>query len=85
MPLRLASVLAGVISGLTLVFVIYVLVVYFALGHTAPGWASTVISINLIGSLQLLVLGVIGEYLGRVLRETRGRPAYVVKETNCQR
>jgi dolichol-phosphate mannosyltransferase len=85
MPLRLATVLAGLISGITLAFVIYAFVVYFAFGHTVPGWASTVISINLIGSLQLLVLGVIGEYLGRVLRETRGRPAYVVKETNCQR
>jgi polyisoprenyl-phosphate glycosyltransferase len=71
-PLRLA--------GLTLIYVTYAVVRFFVWGNTIPGWASTVISVNLIGSLQLLVLGVIGEYLGRVLRETRRRPAYIVAE-----
>jgi polyisoprenyl-phosphate glycosyltransferase len=50
------------------------------LGIPAPhGWASTVALILFVGGVQLLVLGVIGEYLGRVLDEVRGRPSYVVR------
>jgi glycosyltransferase involved in cell wall biosynthesis len=52
--------------------------------RVAPGWASVILAICVIGSLQLVVLGIIGEYVGRILRETRRRPAFVVSRTNCE-
>ena len=65
----------------TFAFVVYALFVVFA-GGAVPGWASVVVCVNLIGALQFIVLGVIGEYIGRILRETRQRPSYIVAESS---
>jgi polyisoprenyl-phosphate glycosyltransferase len=77
-PLRMATVLAVIISGLVGLYSIFALLAYLFWGRTVPGWTSVVLAVCLIGSLQLLVLGVIGEYVGRILRETRKRPPFVV-------
>jgi glycosyltransferase involved in cell wall biosynthesis len=84
-PLRLAVFMALLVAGLTFAYLFYALFKYFAVGDTIPGWASVIVSVNLIGAMQLAVLGVIGEYLGRVLRETRRRPSYIVAETTLSR
>ena len=81
MPLRFAMLLAAIVAGLTFAFVVYALFVVFA-GGAVPGWASVVVCVNLIGALQFIVLGVIGEYIGRILRETRQRPSYIVAESS---
>jgi polyisoprenyl-phosphate glycosyltransferase len=81
-PLRLATVLAGVMSVITGIYAVYALSIYFYFNLALPGWTSVILVVSLIGSLQLLVLGIIGEYLGRVLNEVRRRPAYIVQETN---
>jgi polyisoprenyl-phosphate glycosyltransferase len=47
----------------------------------ATGWTSILAAIAILGAAQLLVLGIIGEYVGRILRETRKRPSYIVAET----
>ena len=47
---------------------------------TVPGWASTVIPIYLLGGLQLLAIGVAGEYIGRTFMEAKGRPRYQVEQ-----
>ena len=49
-------------------------------GGTVVGWASLLAGIGLIGSLQLLVLGIIGEYLGRLYDQSRGRPLFIIEE-----
>jgi len=86
LPLRISVFLAGFVAMLTFMYVVYALWHYFVDGDAIPGWASVIICVNLIGALQLIVLGVIGEYLGRVLREIRRRPAFVVaKSTLPQR
>ncbi len=49
-------------------------------GNTVPGWASTVVTVLFLGSVQLITIGLLGEYLGRVFDEVKGRPLYVVRE-----
>jgi polyisoprenyl-phosphate glycosyltransferase len=84
-PLRIATVFAGILSGLAALYACFALFAYLFWGaRVAPGWASVILAICVIGSLQLVVLGIIGEYVGRILRETRRRPAFVVSRTNCE-
>lgn len=81
-PLRLATGFAFVTALAAIGFLVYVLYVYFGTGNGVPGWASILGVTLVIGSMQLLVLGVIGEYLGQVLRETRRRPPYHIAEAS---
>jgi dolichol-phosphate mannosyltransferase len=80
-PLRAALLLAAVVAALAAVYMLYAIGVYVLDNTVVPGWTSVVIVVAFLGALQLLILGIIGEYIGRVLRETRGRPGYVVAET----
>jgi dolichol-phosphate mannosyltransferase len=78
-PLRLISrlgVLISVLSGLGAVFVVYVRV--FRPEQAVPGWAFIAVGMFLLGGIQLLMMGVIGSYLGRVYVETQDRPLYAV-------
>jgi hypothetical protein len=50
-----------------------------------PGWTSTVVVTALIGGTQLIFMGVLGAYVGQVLREVRGRPPYIVRERSDER
>ena len=84
-PLRFAIWLALGFAALGLVFVIYALVSFLFVQHTVAGWSSIVAVIAILGAAQLLVLGIIGEYVGRTLRETRKRPSYIVAETEAER
>lgn len=82
-PLRLFVVVGIVLAGLSLLYGAYVLVYFLAKPSFAPaGWASLAIGVFFLGGIQLIGIGVLGEYLGRVLNEVRGRPVYLVKETS---
>ena len=78
-PIRLISVLGFSIFFISLIALIYSLVVKF-LGKTEEGWASLVISIWMIGGIQLFSIGVIGEYIGKIYNETKDRPRYIIKD-----
>ncbi len=58
---------------------IYILARHFT-GHTVTGWASVACSVWAIGGLILLSLGVIGEYVGKIYLETKGRPRFLIRE-----
>ena len=81
-PLRMASDL-GICFGIgTLLLLAYVLVSYF-LGKTVEGWTSLAVIILALGSAQLFVLGVMGEYWGRLYMESKGRPLFIIQEVVC--
>lgn len=79
-PLRLSLYLGFLFAVFGLFYALYAVISHSA-GNTMPGWTSLLIMILLIGGLQLISLGIIGEYLARVYHETKNRPLYLVKET----
>jgi polyisoprenyl-phosphate glycosyltransferase len=80
-PLRFAVWLALLFAAVGALFVVYSIVSLLFIQHTVAGWTSIMAAIAILGAAQLLVLGIIGEYVGRILRETRRRPSYIVAET----
>jgi glycosyltransferase involved in cell wall biosynthesis len=79
-PLRLASLLGTLLAAGALVFSIWILVETFVYERTVPGYPSIIIGIMVIGGVQLLMIGVMGEYIGKVLSEIKQRPVYFVAE-----
>jgi glycosyltransferase involved in cell wall biosynthesis len=81
LPLRVATLL-GVLSGLAaLAVAVWVLFVVLTGVQAVPGWATLMIAVSLASSAQLLMIGILGEYLGRVYDEVKRRPLYLVEET----
>jgi dolichol-phosphate mannosyltransferase len=84
-PLRFAIWLALGFAALGGLLAVYSVVSFLFVRHTVAGWTSIMAAIAILGAAQLLVLGIVGEYVGRILRETRKRPSYVVAETEAER
>ena len=78
-PLRLASYLGGALGVVGLASMIYV-IGGVVLGHVVQGWASVMTAVVLLSSCQLIILGIIGEYLGRLYLQAKDRPLFVVAE-----
>jgi glycosyltransferase involved in cell wall biosynthesis len=79
-PLRVWSYLGGVIALVAFLYACFVVVRTFLYGPDVAGYPSMMVAILFFGGLQLLSLGVLGEYVGRILVETKHRPIYVVRE-----
>lgn len=79
-PLRVASYMGGIVSVLALVYAAYIVARTVVSGIDVPGYASLLVAVLFLGGLQLLALGVIGEYLGRMFTEVKWRPDYLVEE-----
>ena len=77
-PLRLITRIGIVMFLVSIAMLIYFLVRYFT-GHTVAGWSSLAVSIWAIGGLQLLAIGVVGEYIGKIYLETKARPRYRIE------
>lgn len=80
-PLRVWSYVGGSIALVALAYAVFIIVRTFFLGIDIPGYASLMVAILFLGGLQLLSLGVLGEYVGRIFTETKRRPLYVLRET----
>lgn len=78
-PLRIVTALGFIISILSSIGVMYTLAQYF-LGHTVSGWASMILAVLFIGGVQMLCLGVIGEYIGKIYIESKKRPKFFISE-----
>ena len=77
-PIRIITWAGLVIFLISLVMIIYSLISYFV-GAAVSGWASTLCSIWALGGLQLLAIGIIGEYIGKIYLEAKRRPRYIVE------
>ena len=77
-PVRMITSLGVVMFMISIIMLIYSLVVHFT-GGTIQGWTSLVVSVWAIGGLQLLAIGVVGEYVGKIYMETKGRPRYIIE------
>src|SRR6266853_1197276 len=84
-PLRLASLLGILLAAGALVFSVWILIETFVYEHTVPGYPSIIIVIMVIGGVQLLMIGVMGEYIVKVLSEIKHRPVYFVAEHTVKR
>jgi len=81
-PLRLASVLGLIISTIAFIYLLFVVLKTLLFGDPVAGYPSMISIILFIGGIQLVVLGIIGEYVGRIFYEAKGRPDYLVSEFN---
>jgi polyisoprenyl-phosphate glycosyltransferase len=84
-PLKVAAKLGFAVCFFSFCVIAYALYGYFV-GHTViPGWASTIITITFLGGVQLLSLGILGEYISRINDSVRKRPLYVIDQINIEK
>lgn len=81
-PLRFAIVMGFFISLLSFLYGIYAIAIYLLDDKAISGWASMITSVVFLGGLQLIILGIIGEYIGKIYVQLKNRPTYIVKEKN---
>lgn len=79
-PLRLILAIGIIILIISIFIMLYALIVKI-LGHTVAGWTFLTISIWFIGGLQMISIGIIGEYIGKIYNETKRRPRYIIEKT----
>lgn len=77
-PIRMITTCGFLIFAISILMLLYFLVVHF-MGRTVHGWTSTIVSIWAIGGLQLLAIGIVGEYIGKIYLETKARPKYIIE------
>lgn len=78
-PIRMITSMGVIIFAISILMLIYSVVQHF-LGNTVSGWSSTMVSIWAIGGLQILSLGVIGEYVGKIYMEAKARPKFIIEK-----
>jgi polyisoprenyl-phosphate glycosyltransferase len=79
-PLRLASLLGLLLAGFAFVFGLQILIETFVFGQSVPGYPSLVVGLMVLGGVQLIMIGIMGEYIGKILSELKARPVYFVAE-----
>ena len=80
-PLRIWSYVGAIVALFALAYAGFIAVDTMVFGNAVPGYASIMTSVLFLGGVQLISLGVLGEYVGRILTETKQRPLYVVRDT----
>lgn len=81
-PLKFVGIFGGITAAASVVYLIVEIVKTIVMGKDVPGYASTICLILFFGGLIIAILSVIGEYIGRMYLETKGRPVYIEKESN---
>ncbi|WP_084536591.1 glycosyltransferase family 2 protein [Azospirillum halopraeferens] len=81
-PLKVWSLVGLAISGLAFVYIVLRLLRTLLFGVDVPGYESLIVSVLFMGGIQLITLGIIGDYLGRVFAEVKGRPLFIVRATH---
>lgn len=84
-PLKFATMAGFIVSGIAFLVMIYTLFSRFVLQETQPGWTSLMLSVLFIGGIQLIGIGIIGEYISRISDNVRNRPLYIVADSNIEK
>jgi glycosyltransferase involved in cell wall biosynthesis len=79
-PLRLASLIGLLMACLSILYSFWLVFIFFRVGNLPPGYTSLIVAVLFLGGLHFMVLGVIGEYLGSLFDEAKGRPLYLIDE-----
>jgi dolichol-phosphate mannosyltransferase len=83
-PLRLAAWVGVIISFIGFLYGLGALYTFLFTNKNVAGWTSLVMGVMFIGGLQLLTLGIIGEYIGKLFMQAKQRPTYIVKKTSLE-
>ncbi|WP_241780956.1 glycosyltransferase family 2 protein [Cochleicola gelatinilyticus] len=83
-PLTLVTRLGFIISAFSFLVILYAIFSHFFLKQTITGWTSLIISSMFIGGVQLISIGIIGEYIGRINKNVLDRPLYIIQNTNIK-
>ena len=78
LPLRACIVFGALLAFCSLAYGFYIMFATWAEGIDIPGWATLIVAISLLGGIQLLFIGILGEYISRIYTEARGRPQYII-------
>lgn len=81
LPLRFATYLGMLISVMSVCVAVWAVVAHFFMHATVPGWTASVVLTSLLAAVQLLMIGILGEYIGRIYEQVKNRPLYVVGDT----
>ncbi|HOY30953.1 MAG TPA: glycosyltransferase family 2 protein [Bacteroidales bacterium] len=81
-PLKLATYLGLIVSFLSFCYGVYALLINILTDKTVSGWTSVIISVLFVGGIIMILLGIIGEYVGRIYMEVKKRPRFIIKESN---
>lgn len=84
-PLRLSMLFGLLVSFVAFIYLIYILITTLIFGDPVAGYPTIMVTMLFLGGIQLLSLGIIGEYLGKVFNETKGRPGYFINSYNGSR
>lgn len=82
-PLKVATMAGFIVSGVAFLVMLYALYARFFKSDTVPGWTSLMLAVLFLGGIQLISIGIIGEYIGRLSDNVRQRPLYVVRDSNA--
>lgn len=83
-PLKFATFTGFIVSGITFIMALYALYSRFISKQYVPGWTSLMLAVLFIGGVQLISIGIIGEYISRLGSNIRNRPLYIIKDSNIQ-
>ena len=78
LPLRVWSGVGAVVAFAAMLLALYVVAEHFVIGNPVPGWATIVVSVSFFSGMQLLSIGILGEYVGRIYNEVKQRPLYLI-------
>lgn len=84
-PLRIASIIGLLVSAIAFIYLIYIYITTMLYGDPVAGYPTIMVTMLFLGGVQLLGLGIIGEYLGRVFNEVKGRPGYFINSYNGEK
>src|SRR6516165_5331558 len=79
-PLRIASLLGILLAAAAFIFGVQILLETFVFGESVPGYPSVIVGLMVLGGVQLIMIGIMGEYIGKILSELKARPVYFVAE-----